>query len=914
MELRHWRWAVIVTWFVAACTRSGPSTPPIQATRPAPPAPAVTLESGVDGSQRLGRNVVPVDYDLWLDIDPSRDRFWGRTRINVHVEEPTTRFALHASELAISKVELRDQKNTHLKARLLPGPNAGLTLVAERALQGDWQLEFEYEAPLDEVPESIYRVKQGDDWYVYSQLEALMARQAFPCFDEPGFKTPFRVQLRVPHALTALANAPLHNVRADGATHQVFEFAPTAPIPTYLVAFAVGKFAQHRADVTSDASGSKAGEPLPHNVYTVAGKEHLATYAGAQATPILRALTSYFGSPYPYAKLDQIGVPTFAFGAMENVGLVTYRENILLLDESRASHRDRAVVRSVMAHELAHMWFGNLVTPAWWDDIWLNEAFATWMANKVLEQIAPELEAPLWAVADMLHVMQEDALGSASPIRKVIETTGDIQNAFDGITYQKGFAVLRMLETWIGKERFQRGVRSYLEQHAWGNATMADFMQSLSEQSPLPVEHVAKTFIEQPGTPLVRVHGDCTPNREGARLTLRLSQQRYVPLGVEKNPSQNKGSIWTLPVCLRFLDAKNANNHRALDNSACTVFEGSEQTWELTRSRCPAAFHPNADEVGYYHYALADAELLALVSKHFSHLSLAERVALPHHALALLQSGDIALSTYVQVLKAAATDPHRLVLEGVIAGLAQLNTFAPSSELSQLADRLLTSHSNRIGLQPKAVEPSNDALLRPTLLAALGRFSASAQLKQAATRTFSQFAATPSQVPLERLQTLLPLAARFGDASTHTTLTAQLPSALPGVREAIIEALGSFTQPELLRKTYDLLLSGEIRLTERWSLIRAAANSRASYAVYFEWYRNHEKDLLTRLGSAKSDLPWDASFHCSKQERDMVAAHFHTIERYGSGAAKNLTQTLETIDRCTALRERFGAQTRLLSN
>ncbi len=401
-------------------------------------------------------------------------------------------------------------------------------------------LGFEYEAPLDEIPESIYRVKQDDGWYAYSQFEALMARQAFPCFDEPGFKTPFRVRVRVPKPLVALSNAPVADVHPDGETHEVFEFAPTAPMPTYLVAFAVGTFAKHQADVAAEAAGLPEGQTLPHNVYTVAGKKHLASYAGAQATPILRALTQYFGSPYPYAKLDQIGVPTFLFGAMENVGLVTYRQNILLVDETRASHRDRALARSVMAHELAHMWFGNLVTPAWWDDIWLNEAFATWMANKVLERIAPELEAPLWAVSGMLEVMQEDALGSATPIRKTITTTGDIKNAFDGITYEKGSAVLRMLETWIGKDNFQRGVRAYLTHHAWQNATMADFMRSIAEQTALPLERVARSFIEQPGTPLITLQSSCEPTADGVKLRLNLKQERYVPLGIDAALSRQR--------------------------------------------------------------------------------------------------------------------------------------------------------------------------------------------------------------------------------------------------------------------------------------------------------------------------------------------------------------------------------------
>jgi alanyl aminopeptidase len=892
------------------CVAPVPVSPPVKSTRAASsPARPPATRAGFDGSQRLGRNVIPLGYALALKLDPAQDHFTGRTTITLRIEQPTQHIDLHASELEISQVSLHDG-TTSVAVHMLPGPNAGLTLLTDQPIQGNFHVDFEYTAPLDEVPEAVYRVNQHGTWYTYTQFEALMARHAFPCFDEPAFKTPFRIQIEVPKPIRALSNAPVESVREAGATHQTFVFAPTAPMPTYLVAFATGPFASLTADVDARAAGLPQGRVLPHNVYTVAGKEQLAHYAGSQTAPILGALTSYFGSPYPYAKLDQLGVPTFMYGAMENVGLVTYRENILLLDDVTASHHDRAVARSVMAHELAHMWFGNLVTPEWWDDIWLNEAFATWMSNKVLGQIAPELEAPLQAVAGMLAVMQEDALSSATPIRKVIATTGDIDNAFDGITYEKGFAVLRMLETWIGEANFQRGVRAYLERHAWGNAKMADFMKAIGEQTSLPVERVAKSFIEQPGTPVIDVQAQCTPSTDGAHLTLHLKQDRYVPLGINADLSRDKANSWSTPVCLRLLEPKGAESE-----PVCTLFETAEQELALTRTQCPVTVYPNAGEAGYYHYKLGDADLLALSTKHFARLGLPERLALPAHALALLQSGDIELSTFADVLESVASDHHRLVVEGVISGLERLNTFAESPELSEFVKRLLTPHARRIGLFPKAGEPPNQALLRHSVFSALGRFSNDPLLIDAARKLLDQFRRTPHTVPLETLQTLLPIAARHGDAETHAALVSALTQAPPGLRAILIESLGSFTQPELLRNTYELLLNGTIRPTERWGVVGPAATSAKRYAVYFEWYVANEPKLLEVLGvNGRGDLPWDASHHCTKEGRALVAAHFADIRRFGNAAANNLAQALETIDRCVALRERFGGPAKTAFN
>jgi alanyl aminopeptidase len=408
--------------------------------------------------------VEPQRYDLAFVIDPTKDRFSARTTIDVKLSAPTRFVHLHARELEFAEVSA-EFDGGRVTPTLVFGENSGLALDLGREASGSVKLHFAHSAALDEVPMSLYRAKDGERWYAFTQFEALAAREAFPCFDEPRFKTPFAIRVTVPTGMMALSNAPQESEKAEsGATTHAFRV--TRPLPTYLVALAVGDFDLVEADQNLTSG-------VPFRIVTTHGKSQHTRFALEQTPRILSSLVSYFGSGYPYQKLDMVAVPSFRAGAMENAGLVTYRERYLILDAERVDPQDKLRAKSIIAHELAHMWFGNLVTMQWWDDLWLNEAFATWMAGKVMEKVSPEAEPELMAVRGMVRVMDRDALPSSTPIRKTIRDEGDIQNAFDPITYQKGEAVLRMLELWTGPEKFRDGIRAYLERHAWHNATMS---------------------------------------------------------------------------------------------------------------------------------------------------------------------------------------------------------------------------------------------------------------------------------------------------------------------------------------------------------------------------------------------------------------------------------------------------------
>jgi len=866
---------------------SGPnliSTPPdiTPAASTATPPPPV-----VDGDERLTRKVEPLAYRLKFEIDPREDQFRGATEIQLRVHEATRTLRLHALGLDFSEVfAVRSgAANDKLRARLIPGKNAGLALVFDEPLEGEILLEFSYAAPLDEIPMSLYRARDGDEWYAFTQFEALAAREAFPCFDEPQFKTPFTTSIITPASMKAASNAPLARTTPIGDQVR-YDFETTEPLPTYLVAMAVGNF-----DIAQNAA-PRAGQP-PQRILTVHGKSQHTAFALRESSTILAELSEYFGSPYPYKKLDQVAVPSFRAGAMENAGLVTYREQFLIIDDARGSANDKLQAQSIIAHELAHMWFGNLVTMQWWDDLWLNEAFATWMSNVVLKKIAPAAEPELQAVKSMVEIMDQDGLTSATPVRKRIQNSGDIDNAFDRITYVKGLSVLRMLEQWVGPERFRDGIRKYLERHAWKNATTFDLFDALDGAAERPVSPIARAFIETPGVPLVEVDWSC--NEGQVEFTLR--QQRYLPRGVDAPPQ-----TWSVPVCLKA-------GGRGRTERECFLFDQKSEKRTPGWGFCPSFVHPNAGEASYYRWQLEPERFLALTREFRSELTAAERVALPSHAFALLEAGVLDGPGYLAALEALGADDHRLVLEGVLDGLGKLNRTltAPAEReaLARFTRRLLAPHAKRIGFVPRAGEPVSVSLVRSRVFQALGGIGNDPETLKTANQVAQQVLRDPEQVAPDLAAQSLALAALGGDAELHAGLVELLGATRsPSLRDAVVRALAAFRDPDLLGRTYALLLNGTLRAQDYYVLPRAAGRDAATQAVYWAWYVKHEQDLIRLLGARVSaSLPWVVAGFCSEIELQTARAFFVDPEALGPGARHNLNQALETATRCLNLRQ-----------
>ncbi|MEY2933890.1 MAG: hypothetical protein RL033_4639, partial [Pseudomonadota bacterium] len=578
---------LVLLALLAACRRE----PVANVGVPSEPVPAEASAAAAQG--RLPEGVRPTHYALQLQIVPGRDDFSGHASIDVQLDRPLQTLLLHARELQLTSSSVSvpgSERSVTAVPRALGESGLIALALSEPIGPGASRIEIDYAGKLNRRLRGLYAVESGGDSYAFTQFEPIDARRAFPCFDEPRFKTPFDVTLRVPEGQRAISNTPaLSERRLDSGLHEL-TFARTEPLPTYLVAFAVGPLDVVEAPPVP-AAGARP-QPLPLRGVAARGRGAELAFA-LQATPrLVASLERYFGSAFPYSKLDLIAVPDFASGAMENAGAITFRDTLLLLGSNAPEQQRRAAV-SVNAHELAHQWFGDLVTMPWWDDIWLNEGFATWLAARVVQDAFPEHRAELARVVGLQRAFDMDAKQSARQVRQPIESDHDIRNAFDAITYTKGGALLEMFERYLGADAFRAGLRLYLERHRFGTGTSGELLAALEESSGKPVAAAFSSFLDQPGVPTVSATLQC---ESGGQPRMRLRQSRFAPLG----SGIAAAGLWQVPVCVRF--AGPAPGKPALEQ--CVLLDSSEATFTLSQRECPSWLFPNARASGYYRWSL----------------------------------------------------------------------------------------------------------------------------------------------------------------------------------------------------------------------------------------------------------------------------------------------------------------------
>ncbi|HWL86124.1 MAG TPA: M1 family metallopeptidase, partial [Polyangiaceae bacterium] len=618
------------------------SAPPAAA--PTPPkstgAEAPTAAAPSPPVLRLPDTVRPTGYDAALTVVPTEDRFEGHITISVDVGAPTKVVWLNASQL-----DVRTATINGASAKVLPGGSDFLGLESAEPLPaGRATLVLDYTGETSVKNEyGLFREKEGENWYAFTQFEATDARHAFPCFDEPGFKVPWKLRVKVKKDDRAFSNTPQVSEKVEG-DYKLVQFAETKPIPSYLVALTVGPL-----DVVDAGTAGKNHTPV--RIIVPRGRGAEARFAKETTGQILTQLENYFGIAYPYEKLDCVDIPVFN-GAMENPGLVTFSQRLLLSVPEKETVRFHHAYIDVATHEFAHQWFGDLVTTAWWDDIWLNEAFATWMTNRVLETWQPERHKDTERAADTARAMTTDGLASTRRIRQAIVSKNDIVNGFDSITYQKGAAVIDMFETWVGRDAFRAGVNRYLTKYSYKNATADQFLSAVFEG-----EHAAGipafgTFLNQPGVPLVSASLRCDA---GQPPKLALSQERYVPAGSEAT----RESTWQIPVCARYPGKKGVS-------TSCTLLAQTQGELALTEAAaCPAWVDANADDHGYYRVLYQGdllSKLLAPRAGSGNALTRAEKVALLSDLGALVQTDKLSYADVLAVVPKLAGDPVKDVV------------------------------------------------------------------------------------------------------------------------------------------------------------------------------------------------------------------------------------------------------------
>ena len=834
---------------------------------------------------RLPQGVTPQAYVLHLRVDPALQRFDGEVAIDVALDHPARAVVLHGRDVAVSRASaavpfgIVPARVTPRRARGGRDADEELVLVFARELPaGKARLELAYSAPFADGLRGLYRVNVGGSWYAFTQLEAVDARRMFPCFDEPRFKTPFRVSVTVPRGLSVFANAPLARVEQDGrGTKHIF--GTTSPLPTYLIALAVGNL-----DV---ADGVR--EPFPIRLIATGGKAGLGRSSLIAANDFLRIFGEYFDRPYPYTKLDLVAVPDFGPGAMENAGLVTFREELLLVDGDNASLALKRRMASVMAHELAHQWFGDLVTMPWWNDIWLNEGFATWMGAKACDRWQPSFGARLELLAAKLGAMNADMLPSARPVRVPVETSDDILQAGGWSAYQKGGSVLGMLERWLGEGPFRDGLRAYVKAHEHGSVTSDDLLEALGRATGKEVAKVARSFLDQPGVPVVDIQVSC----DGGRGRVRLKQGALVAL---PPPDAGPPPHWSIPVCINV----------GKSGSKCALLDEGDA--EIDLASCPAWVYPNDGESGYYRFAL-DARGFKALAKAARSLTEAERIGLLSNTWALVQAGRLAPDVLLGMLDTMSigTETSRLVVDqavGVLFGVRDaLIDDAHAPGFRAMVSRLLRPQAARLGWDASKGESDEQRLMRLSVLSALADLAEDAEIAGEAEKRTVRYLENPTSINRDLAPLAVRISARTGGLHTFDALRQRLPSALPFDRTLLVAALASFKDDTTLVRALDLVLSGEVHAGDFRYMVSAAGRHLDSRKIFAAWVRDHFGELKKKLGGA-GGLASIIAWTCDVESQGATRAFFEKQLSSVEGMQRSYDEGLAQSRLCIQMRSR----------
>ncbi|HSG06309.1 MAG TPA: M1 family metallopeptidase, partial [Nitrospiria bacterium] len=529
-------------------------------------------------SGRLPETVKPSRYDLNLTIDPQARKFSGTVSIDLEVKETIRSITLHALDLNVETATFAGN-GENLDARItIDAPSETAAMTFERDLSaGAAKLEIGFSGSIGKQLRGLYGVEVDGEVFAFTQLEATDARRMFPCFDEPALKARFLLTVTIPEDLTALSNMPEKETRTQGRQKTV-SFEETPQMSTYLLALAVARLESREIQVG----------PTRIGIWTPPGQIHLCDFALKTTAAVLPLLNDYFDLPYPYPKLDLVSVPDFAMGAMENWGAIFFRDSCLLLDEDRASATNQRGVANVITHEIVHQWFGNLVTMEWWDDLWLNESFATWLACKIVDQWRPEWNSWTEFQQEKQYPLSLDSLKQTRPIHAPVRRSSEIEEMFDALTYEKGAACLRMMEQFLGPDSFRKGIRDYIRKFQFKNARAEHLWEELDRATGQPVSRIARDWFTQPGYPLLTIFPESLETG-----TLNLRQNRFLSLPAENMDDQ---SLWTLPYTLRWKDAGGIHAHRG-------ILEERSGVIRLPIKEDVSWIHGNSGESGFFRTA-----------------------------------------------------------------------------------------------------------------------------------------------------------------------------------------------------------------------------------------------------------------------------------------------------------------------
>ena len=884
------KFALAVAALVLSAVAASPANARARAAGTTPEAPAVVAIADAASTPiprgKLTDAARPLRYRLDLTVDPAKERFSGKVEIDVTLARPSTFVDLHGRDLAMQAVHATVAGERIAGVWKQEDPTGVARIRFDRALPaGPVTLHFAYDAPFLDGAAGLFRVKVADAWYSWSQFQSIDARAAFPGFDQPSFKTPFSLTLRTPPGLVAIGNAPENGVTRDGDL-DVHRFADTLPLPTYLVAMMVGPFATVSGEVPPTPQRDR---PLPLRIAATKPNADRLGFALENSKPIVALLEDYFADGFPYPKLDQIASPIMP-GAMENAGADLYGDQFLLIGED-APTSDRRTFGMFVSHELAHQWFGDLVTPAWWDDLWLNESFANWMGYAIGDKWRSDLNIASGALEEGFAAMETDQLAAGRPIRQKIETNAQIDAAFDTITYGKGGHVVAMIADYIGRDRFRDGVRRYMAAHRNGNATSDDFFAAMADSAGDPrILPAMRSFVDQQGVPLV------TFAREGSGWTA--TQARFVPLG-STAPAQR----WGIPLCVRRGAARNCQ--LMTEVTARVDIEGV------------SALVPNAGGTGYYRFELAKPDWDDLIAEAGS-LEGGEALAVTDSLSASVRSGDSTVAQLAELARVLANHRDSYAADAAMGALSAMVSGGVVGDAGrrgwrQHVVRVYRPVIDRLGLNPAlGAYAGEDPQQSQKRARAIDRLSGAGRdpkvqsiLIKATDRFFSgkRSALDPAwYAPAFDLYI-----GRNGLEGAKALMDTALRSDDPAFRPAAITAIAASGQRPIAHWLLEELDDPRMRPSEKRGLLAPILAMRTTREYGYDWMRAHLDSLLGEGGGIfyASKVPQWLGRFCAVDVADKLQRDL--MPRFAGGTGElEMARVIERVRNCGVLKERRG--------
>ena len=824
--------------------------------------------SAKDVEYRLPSSVKPTFQQIHLNVDPDEPNYTGTTHIDITVTKSTNKVGFYQQDLTITHAELHRNGNV-IPLNVERGDYDINWGVATSTIEpGTYSLAIAFEGKVNTSSDGMYLSHFEDNNYIFTQFEDMHARKAFPSFDEPSFKIPYQMTITAPEDLAVVSNTPVKK-RDVNNSMQTVEFEKTKPMPTYLIAYAIGPM----------DSVPLSGLSVPGKLYVPKGYADKTKFVVKHTPEILASLEGFFDIKYPYKKLDFVAVPNFTHGAMENVGLITYRDSLLLLEDNPGL-TERTGPLNVIAHELAHQWFGNLVTMAWWDDLWLNEAFASWAASYVMKELYPELNFAERIVQE--GAFSADASPTVKPVKKVVRIQPDVMDGL-GLNYSKGESILQMIESLIGTDKFRQGVRNYMNEHAWGNTVADDLWRALDGVSDINLSAMMKAYLEQPGYPLITIESDGT-----------IKQERYHFAGA--NVEQK---IWAIPLKLTYkVNGEIKQDIVFIDKATTRLPQLAEAEW----------VYPNDNATGYFRWAISESQFSNL-SRDLNVLNNREKKNVLYNMQALLNGGKVSMAAVMPLLNKLAQDDAAEIKRAAVGVLAQFDYLVNDDNRANYANFLNKKYLpmlNEMTLSQRTGESKSEIQLRDLLYSLLGLNANNKSLIEKSNKLAMQYIADTTSVPSGIAGTAIAVTTKYGDSALFDTIvTAFKKAQLPNVKRTLLYSM-RFNDEATVNKMLDLALTDDITPANTLYLVSQVARNVELQGVLYTWLNKNIDALIEKMPDYHvSRMPEFVSTTCSADNLKMAKAFYTPIKDKYEGMARSYEIMLDESNQCLRLKNAY---------